>query len=636
MIHEHEFELASAAIDFELTPAEQARLDKAIAECSECARAATSYRRQATLFEALPVVDASPAVRRHVERAAGLRPQQRTPWTWALLAAAMLGLLVTSVLVAGAIDQNRRNDLVDVVPTPEPSAMPTPSAPPNQPSPDVIALDPPSGGLADVGPPLARDSLAIVVTDNLRVRSAPFVGDLSVRYRRFLQPDDRLFVVDGPVIAQNYEWYQVKAWRPRQPSISWPVGWVARAGHDGEVWLRASTRACPAQPVDVTALLALAPIERVACFHDGQIEIQAVIAQAATGDCDTAREGCPGGPAWLASPSLVAAASTASLRPGDGVQIAIGPDGSVAAGDLATAGVARLRGAFDHPDSSGCQPDPERVGPDGPLSPSEAVLRCRGRFVVTSAVVEPFGRRSNVPAITVSDRLRVRSLPEVSDASIRYEPLLRLGSRLWVADGPTLADGYAWYQVIAPIPGSGGTVSRWLTGWVAAAGKNGEQWIEDATIDCPAASDTLTLADLARIRQRPIDDGPLACFAASEIQLEGRARLHCEGNTSFDAVDTAWLSNRLGRWLEIVDGVRTLEARIDPAGPPIDLQCGELSAGRVRINGHFADPAADRCTVPLPGSTDARVPAHLCRTYFVAKSLELGAPSVSPSNPRGG
>jgi len=62
--HEHEFELAAATIDFELTPAERRRLDAAIAGCSECARAAASYRRDATMLTALPVLDASPSVRR--------------------------------------------------------------------------------------------------------------------------------------------------------------------------------------------------------------------------------------------------------------------------------------------------------------------------------------------------------------------------------------------------------------------------------------------------------------------------------------------------------------------------------------------------------------------------------------------
>jgi hypothetical protein len=630
--HEHELELAAAALDFELTPAERARLDKAITECSVCARAALAYRRQATLLQALPVVDASAAVRMHVERAAGLRPQ-RTPWTWALLAAALLGLVLTGVLIAGS-NLNRQNPIVEVAPTPVPTATPAPSI---APSPDVIALDPPSGELANVGPPLTRDSLALVVTDNLRLRSAPFVGDLSVRHKRLLQPDDRLFIVDGPVIAQNYEWYQVKAWRPRQPSVSWPIGWVARAGHDGEVWLRASSGTCPSQPVDIAALLELAPVERLGCLRDAPIEVRTVIADATSIDCDTAREGCPTGPDWLASGSLTTSTSASELGSPPGMEISFAPDSRVTAADLAGAGVVRLHGAFDHPDATLCRPDPGRPGPDGPLSSVEAVLRCRSTFVVTDAVVEPFPRRSNVAAVTVSDRLRVRSLPEISDSSIRYEPLVRLGSRLWVLDGPTLADGYAWYQVVVPIPGSGGTVSRWLTGWVAAAGLDGERWLENATIECPD-TDRPTLADLARVRQRPVDDGPLACYGSAEIRIDGLARLHCADAPSGDPA-TGWLSDGAGRWLEIVDGKRRLEARVAP-GAFDGVACDQPLRRRYRVTGHFDDPAAADCRsagAAVPGATDARVAIYRCRTHFVATdAVPLGATaSPNPLAPRG-
>ena len=478
MIHEHQLELAAAALDFDLMPAERSRLDTAIAECSVCAGAAAAYRRQATLLQALPVVDASPAVRGHVERAAGLRPQ-RTSWTWVFLAAALLGLLVTSVLVAGA-SHNRPNPLVDLAPTPTPAE--SPSA--NQPSPDVIALDPPSGELANVGPPLGHDSLALVVTDNLRVRSAPFVGDLSIRHKRLLQPDDRLFVVDGPVIAQNYEWYQVKAWRPSQPSISWPVGWVARAGHDGEVWLRASTVGCPSAPLDIAALLELAPVERLGCVRDDPIEVRGVIVPGAA-DCDIARAGCATGPESVAGPALmVGTSSTGSASMG--IAFALDPAASVGMADLEGAGVVRLRGAFDDPKSAMCRPDADRPGPDGPLSPVDAVLSCRGRFVVSHVTIEPFPRLADVSTSTVSDRLRVRSLPEISDASARYEPLLPLGSRVQILDGPVLGDGYVWYHVKASVNDPNGA-PRSLTGWVAAAGKDGERWL-DVTGPSPSAS----------------------------------------------------------------------------------------------------------------------------------------------------
>jgi hypothetical protein len=478
MIHEHELELAAAAIDFELTPAERRRLDAAIADCSVCARAAASYRRDATMLTSLPVVDASPTVRRQVERAAGLRPQ-RTSWNWVFLAAAMLGLLITSVVAIGALNQLRRDDLSQVQPSPAPSQTLPPSSPtPSAPVPDVIALDPPSGNLANVGPPLAHDSMALVVTDDLRIRSAPFVGDLSTKYQRLLDKDDRLFVIDGPVIAQNYEWYQVKAWRPRSPSVSWPVGWVARAGHDGEVWFRSTTVSCPASPITVEALLALAPPDRLACYGDTTLEVRAVVGTAAV-DCDLARSGCPTGPEWLARSALRASISASVDAPAAGVAIALEQGAGLDPDAIERAGVVRLRGTFDHAAARSCGPDPDRAGPSGPLSPTEAVLECRTRFVVAAVTPETFPRLDDAPGKTVSDRLRVRSLPEISDASIKYEPLLPLGTKVAILDGPVLGDGYAWYHVTAVVTSrQRGVQPIELTGWVAAAGHDGERWLQ--------------------------------------------------------------------------------------------------------------------------------------------------------------
>jgi alpha-tubulin suppressor-like RCC1 family protein len=76
--------------------------------------------------------------------------------------------------------------------------------------------------------------------------------------------------------------------------------------------------------------------------------------------------------------------------------------------------------------------------------------------------------------VTVSDGLRVRSAPRVSDDSLKYQPLLPLGTELRVLDGPVSASGFVWYKVEAVSfvlqdgPGNG---------WVAIAGKDGEPWI---------------------------------------------------------------------------------------------------------------------------------------------------------------
>ena len=39
-------------------------------------------------------------------------------------------------------------------------------------------------------------------------------------------------------------------------------------------------------------------------------------------------------------------------------------------------------------------------------------------------------------AVTVADRLRVRSEPRVADDSIRYQPVLPVGTELEVIEGP--------------------------------------------------------------------------------------------------------------------------------------------------------------------------------------------------------
>jgi hypothetical protein len=181
----------------------------------------------------------------------------------------------------------------------------------------------------------------------------------------------------------------------------------------------------------------------------------------------------------LAKSALRASISASVDVPAAVVPIALAKGAGLDPGAIEQAGVVRLRGTFDHPDAASCGPDPERAGPAGPLSPTEAVLECRTRFVVTAVTPETFPRLSDVAGKTVSDRVRVRSLPEISDASVKYEPLLPLGTRVTVLDGPVLGDGYAWYRVRAVVTDrQRGTQPIELNGWVAAAGLDGERWLK--------------------------------------------------------------------------------------------------------------------------------------------------------------
>ena len=96
-------------------------------------------------------------------------------------------------------------------------------------------------------------------------------------------------------------------------------------------------------------------------------------------------------------------------------------------------------------------------------------------------------------AKTVSGNLRVRSLPAVSDDSIKYEPLLPTGTKLQVVGGPVEASGYTWYEVEPVGFDLGGGVRR---GWVASADHDGTPWI--AVADPPITGLTVATSDVAR------------------------------------------------------------------------------------------------------------------------------------------
>jgi hypothetical protein len=83
--------------------------------------------------------------------------------------------------------------------------------------------------------------------------------------------------------------------------------------------------------------------------------------------------------------------------------------------------------------------------------------------------------------VTVSDDIRVRSKPRVSSDSVKYEPLLKVGTYLRVLAGPVAGSGYWWYRVhLEDGPSLRGGI---MSGWVAAADHDGEPWIDWGEID---------------------------------------------------------------------------------------------------------------------------------------------------------
>ena len=179
-----------------------------------------------------------------------------------------------------------------------------------------------------------------------------------------------------------------------------------------------------------------------------------------------------------------------------------------------------------------------------------------------AATVEPaIGIGSAV--VTVSDALRVRSAPGVSDDSVKYQPLLPLGTELLVVGGPVEATGYVWWQV-EPLSFA---LQDANVGWVAMADHDGEPWIAlsgDATPQlamavsdvarmpvgkgqAKAAANSITSFGLdlyGRLLEDPDLASGNAVFSPTSIALAlGMARAGARGETAAEIDDVLHVSN---------------------------------------------------------------------------------------------
>ena len=201
-----------------------------------------------------------------------------------------------------------------------------------------------------------------------------------------------MLVVDGPVQASGYDWYQVQPLvRSELQETIDPFGWVAAAGKDGEPWIEPADVDCPPAPDDYDGLSDLSPLAEnyfaITCFSGLEFTF--------TGRLLTPEISCGTEPGWGVDPPWFdncGAPSTelVNVRGHAGLGVAWLPEIDLSIAPRADDPIDRwpiveVTGMFDHPSAQSCT-NRQNLPEAGPIEPDPALtkLNCRIRFVVTS------------------------------------------------------------------------------------------------------------------------------------------------------------------------------------------------------------------------------------------------------------
>jgi hypothetical protein len=237
----------------------------------------------------------------------------------------------------------------------------------------------------------------------------------------------------------------------------------------------------------------------------------------------------------------------------------------------------------------------------------------------------PVGLSVGSIATVVTDDLRVRSKPEVSDASKKLDPLLQRGQQVFVVKGPVAGSGYRWYEV-QPL-GTRVIDNPSPFGWVAVGDKNGEPWIKGGGFDCPKSPTTYR----AFVALEPL--AWVACFGRKSITFPAQLA-DPEATCGVDpgwTITPEWLGGTCMAPEFLVWEPEGDDAYFDSViDPGLDTHAFRPGVERkdwipVKVTGHFDHKAAPKCK-GISFESYASVPVRdeiitRCRATFVLTGI---------------
>ena len=280
-------------------------------------------------------------------------------------------MAVTAVVVLSACGSNLATPSTGL-PSPDPTQTPSSSVASETPS-AAPSSSLPAGGLAP-------DSLAMVVTNDLVVRSLPEISDRSTIDPDYLQQGHLLFVLEGPERADGYDWYRVAPIDDGDDIVEPAplLGWVAAGSRDGEPWIESATEHCIEQegnPYWVPGPRALA------CMGGREIAIEGTLIACAGSTPGSVEPAWFAQPIWCMEPEGWQSGELGSPIP----TFHIAPNGPALPGPDAA---IRIVGHLDDPAARDCRV--VRETGERPIPPEIVVLTCRAALVVTE--VTPLDR----------------------------------------------------------------------------------------------------------------------------------------------------------------------------------------------------------------------------------------------------